>query len=207
MIHNKASIPYIIAGALAALTLLASGVFAAASYVGFLSLITAFNVSTPLILSCTVFSAIVIILSYKTINKIEELEAKNKIISKKDAQLAEKEKEIGDQNRIISEKDAQLTDRARKVENKAIREKEVLRDGDISLHDSAISLGYDEELDCYVDLEDTDESINTPLESGNDFVKEIDIAIRRMEKIKTKLSNISTQFTAADTEIKSILSI
>ncbi|MDE5066044.1 hypothetical protein [Wolbachia endosymbiont of Drosophila seguyi] len=47
---NKNNVPYYIAGTLAALTLLASGVFAAAPYIGFLAPVAALSVGLPFIL-------------------------------------------------------------------------------------------------------------------------------------------------------------
>lgn len=49
---NKANAPYIISSTLATATLLASGVFAAAPYVGFLAPAAALSVGLPFIIGC-----------------------------------------------------------------------------------------------------------------------------------------------------------
>ena len=101
-IFNKTNVPYLVAGALATLTLLASGVFAVAPYIGFLAPVAALSVGLPFIIGCAVFSVVTIALSYKAISK-------NKTISEKDVQLAEKVEEI-------SKKDAQLAKEEDKVQ-------------------------------------------------------------------------------------------
>lgn len=103
-IFNKTNVPYYIAGTLATLTLLASVVFAAAPYIGFLAPVAALSVGLPFIIGGAVFSAVAIALSYKAISK-------NKTISEKDVQLAEKVEEI-------SKKDAQLANQAKEIEDK-----------------------------------------------------------------------------------------
>ncbi|MDX5495846.1 MAG: hypothetical protein O7198_04160 [Wolbachia endosymbiont of Nomada marshamella] len=99
---SKNNVPYLVAGALATLTLLASGVFAAAPDIGFLAPVAALSVGLPFIIGCAVFSVVTIALSYKAISK-------NKTISEKDVQLAEKVEEI-------SKKDAQLAKEEDKVQ-------------------------------------------------------------------------------------------
>lgn len=93
---NKNNVPYYIAGTLAALTLLASGVFAAAPYIGFLAPVAALSVGLPFIIGYAVFSVVTIALSYKAISE-------NKTISEKDAQLAKKEDKVQAQERENSE--------------------------------------------------------------------------------------------------------
>ena len=90
------------AGTLATFTLLASGVFAAAPYIGFLAPVAALSIGLPFIIGCAVLSAVAIALSYKAISK-------NKIIAEKDVQLAEKVEKI-------SKKDAQLAKEEDKVQ-------------------------------------------------------------------------------------------
>ncbi|AZU37119.1 hypothetical protein BBB02_00460 [Wolbachia endosymbiont of Bemisia tabaci] len=98
---NKANAPYIISSTLATATLLASGVFAAAPYVGFLAPAAALSVGLPFIIGGAVFSAIVIALSAVLVNK-------NKIIFEKDTQLTNQAKEIEGKNRDIFEKSKEL---------------------------------------------------------------------------------------------------
>ncbi|MDG7055601.1 MAG: hypothetical protein LJD31_03640 [Wolbachia endosymbiont of Menacanthus eurysternus] len=108
--NNKTNAPYLVSGALAIGTLLASGVFAVAPYVGFLAPVAALSVGLPFIIGGAIFSAVVIALSAVVINK-------NNTISEQKAQLTEKEKDknfqIASQEEIIlkcmkeiSEKDA-----------------------------------------------------------------------------------------------------
>ncbi len=122
---NKNNVPYYIAGTLATFTLLASGVFAAAPYIGFLAPVAALSVGLPFIIGYAVFSVVTIALSYKAISK-------NKTISGKDVQLAEKSTDISNlrnqldeekarvqtQKQTISEKDAQLTKKEAEVKAK-----------------------------------------------------------------------------------------
>ncbi|WP_108783978.1 AAA family ATPase [Wolbachia endosymbiont of Bemisia tabaci] len=108
---NKANAPYIISSTLATATLLASGVFAASPYVGFLAPVAALSVGLPFIIGGAVFSAIVIALSAVLVNK-------NKIIFEKDTQLANQAEEIEGKDRAISEKDTQLTNQAKEIEGK-----------------------------------------------------------------------------------------
>ncbi|QJT93908.1 hypothetical protein HGO53_05840 [Wolbachia endosymbiont of Diaphorina citri] len=108
---NKANAPYVISSTLATATLLASGVFAAAPYVGFLAPAAALSVGLPFIIGGAVFSAIVIALSAVLVNK-------NKIIFEKDTQLANQAEEIEGKDRAISEKDTQLTNQAKEIEGK-----------------------------------------------------------------------------------------
>ncbi|MHC3931159.1 UNVERIFIED_CONTAM: hypothetical protein LBW92_01575 [Wolbachia endosymbiont of Nasonia longicornis] len=77
-LYNKANAPYLIAGALATLVLLASGTLAVAPYVEFLSSVAAFNVALPLILALATLSILVLALSCKIISNNVELEAKVK---------------------------------------------------------------------------------------------------------------------------------
>lgn len=84
---NKANTPYLVSSTLAIATLLASGVFAAAPYVGFLAPVAALSVGLPFIIGGAVFSALVFALSAAMISK-------NKTISEKDAQLVEQVEEI-----------------------------------------------------------------------------------------------------------------
>ena len=79
------NIPYI-AGTLASIALLASGVFAAAPYVGFLSSVAALGLTFPVIASLFVFSAVVAVFSYRAIEKnitLKEVRNENEVVSEK----------------------------------------------------------------------------------------------------------------------------
>ncbi|MFP3016393.1 MAG: hypothetical protein ACEY3H_02255 [Wolbachia sp.] len=89
-LYSKTNAPYLIAGTLATLTLLASGVFAIAPYVAFLSSIAAFNVALPVALSLSILSTLILALSCKMISNNKKIEVeKNK--------FAEKEQELKQQ--------------------------------------------------------------------------------------------------------------
>ncbi|WP_265036758.1 hypothetical protein [Wolbachia endosymbiont (group A) of Anomoia purmunda] len=107
---NKNNVPYYIAGTLATFTLLASGVFAAAPYIGFLAPVAALSVGLPFIIGYAVFSVVTIALSAVVISK-------NKTISKKDAQLADQAKEIEGKDKTIFEKEAQLAEKSTDISN------------------------------------------------------------------------------------------
>lgn len=62
-IFNKTNAPYLITGALATLTILTSGVFAATPYFKFLAPVASLNVSFPLIIGCAVVSFAVLAFS------------------------------------------------------------------------------------------------------------------------------------------------
>ncbi|TVS86206.1 hypothetical protein COM43_003940 [Wolbachia pipientis] len=66
---SKGNVPYYMAGTLATFTLLASGVFAAAPYVGFLAPVAALSTGLPFIIGCAVLSAVAIALSAVAISK------------------------------------------------------------------------------------------------------------------------------------------
>lgn len=80
---SKTNTPFFIAGALATLTLLASGVFAIAPYIAFLSPIAALGVPLPVILTLFVLSAVVIAISCKVISQNKKLDAKEAEVNEK----------------------------------------------------------------------------------------------------------------------------
>lgn len=85
--YNKNNAPYLIAGTLATLTLLASGTLAVAPYVAFLSPITTFYVALSVALSLSILSTLILALSCKMISNNKKIEVeKNK--------FAEKEQEL-----------------------------------------------------------------------------------------------------------------
>ncbi|WP_265017307.1 hypothetical protein [Wolbachia endosymbiont (group A) of Epistrophe grossularia] len=122
---SKNNLPYYIAGTLAALTLLASGVFAAAPYIGFLAPVAALSVGLPFIIDGAVFSAVAMALSYKAISKNKTISEKDvqltekvEEISKKDAQLAKEEDKVQAQKQTISGQNDQLTKKEAEVKAK-----------------------------------------------------------------------------------------
>ncbi|WP_265026292.1 hypothetical protein [Wolbachia endosymbiont (group A) of Bibio marci] len=94
-IFNKTNAPYLVAGTLATLALVSSGV------VGVLIAVAVFNASLPLIaglVGLAIFSAATIALSAVAINK-------NKTISEKDTQLAEKDIKISSLENQLAKKE------------------------------------------------------------------------------------------------------
>ncbi|MGL9718246.1 MAG: hypothetical protein ACR5K9_06230 [Wolbachia sp.] len=62
-VFNKTNAPYLVSGALAIGTLLASGIFAVAPYIGFLAPVAALSLGLPFIVGGAIFSAVAIALS------------------------------------------------------------------------------------------------------------------------------------------------
>ncbi|WP_174515796.1 hypothetical protein [Wolbachia endosymbiont of Cardiocondyla obscurior] len=104
-LYSKTNAPYLIAGALATLVLLASGTLAVAPYVKFLSSVAAFNVALPIALSLSILSILVLALSCKIISNNVELEAKVK------GQLEHKEEMLSLEHQELCNKNARLKER------------------------------------------------------------------------------------------------
>ncbi|WP_341820241.1 hypothetical protein [Wolbachia endosymbiont (group A) of Cydia strobilella] len=123
---NKNNVPYYIAGALATATLLASGVFAAAPYIGFLAPVAALSVGLPFIIGGAVFSAVAIALSYKAISENKtnselknKMKAQEQTISGQKTQLAKKEAEV----KAKEEENSKLKDQVRTQKQKSSEQK------------------------------------------------------------------------------------
>lgn len=86
-LYNKTNAPYLIAGTLATLALLASGTLAVAPYVAFLSPIAAFNVALPVALSLSILSTLILALSCKMISKNRKMEAERNKFAEKEQEL------------------------------------------------------------------------------------------------------------------------
>lgn len=93
-LYNKTNAPYLIAGTLATLALLASGTLAVAPYVAFLSPIAAFNVALPVALSLSILSALILALSCKMISKNKKLDEKEAELNEKNGLAKEQENTI-----------------------------------------------------------------------------------------------------------------
>ncbi|AGJ99459.1 ATPase, AAA family [Wolbachia endosymbiont of Drosophila simulans wNo] len=119
---SRANIPFFIAGAIASLTLITSGVFAVAPYVAFLSSVAALNIAPPVIFILFALSAVVIVFSYKMIkqskksqeNSKAEVEELNKELRKEENTLAPIEEEL--ENEEAKENKKKLSDLEKKVE-------------------------------------------------------------------------------------------
>lgn len=120
---SKNNVPYLVAGALTTLTLLASGVFAAAPYIGFLASVAALSVGPPFIIGCAVFSVVTIALSYKAISKNktisekeeDKVQAQKQTISELEAKIQAQEQTISGQNDQLTKKEAEV--KAKEDEN------------------------------------------------------------------------------------------
>jgi membrane protein implicated in regulation of membrane protease activity len=131
---NKNNVPYLIAGALATATLLASGVFAAAPYIGFLAPVAALSVGLPFIIGYAVFSVVTIALSYKAISENKtnselknKMKAQEQTISGQKTQLAKKEEEENSKlkNKVEAqeEENSKLKDQVRTQKQKSSEQK------------------------------------------------------------------------------------
>ncbi|MGL5029256.1 MAG: hypothetical protein ACRC6C_04070 [Wolbachia pipientis] len=123
---NKNNVPYYIAGTLATFTLLASGVFAAAPYIGFLAPVAALSVGLPFIIGYAVFSVVTIALSYKAISENKtnselknKMKAQEQTISGQKTQLAKKEAEV----KAKEEENSKLKDQVRTQKQKSSEQK------------------------------------------------------------------------------------
>ncbi|WP_353285934.1 hypothetical protein [Wolbachia endosymbiont (group A) of Rhorus exstirpatorius] len=123
---NKNNVPYLIAGALATATLLASEVFAAAPYIGFLAPVAALSVGLPFIIGYAVFSVVTIALSYKAISENKtnselknKMKAQEQTISGQKTQLAKKEAEV----KAKEEENSKLKDQVRTQKQKNSEQK------------------------------------------------------------------------------------
>ncbi|UZE38134.1 hypothetical protein [Wolbachia endosymbiont of Drosophila pseudotakahashii] len=123
---NKKNVPYYIAGTLATFTLLASGVFAAAPYIGFLAPVAALSVGLPFIIGYAVFSVVTIALSYKAISENKtnselknKMKAQEQTISGQKTQLAKKEAEV----KAKEEENSKLKDQVRTQKQKSSEQK------------------------------------------------------------------------------------
>ncbi|MFP3036005.1 MAG: DUF2975 domain-containing protein [Wolbachia sp.] len=88
-IFSKANAPYLASGALAIVTLLASGVFAVAPYVGFLASAAALSLGLPFIIGGAIFSAVVIALSAVVIQKNGAIRRQSTLLHEEGKEKAE----------------------------------------------------------------------------------------------------------------------
>ncbi|WCR53568.1 MAG: hypothetical protein PG981_000590 [Wolbachia endosymbiont of Ctenocephalides orientis wCori] len=100
-IFSRDNAPYVVAGSLATLVLLTSGVFAAAPYIAFLASVAALDFGLLFIIDYAVLSSIIIDLSYVAASKNNvivdqtvEIEAKNKELTHKTAEIKTQAKDI-----------------------------------------------------------------------------------------------------------------
>ncbi|WP_349968223.1 AAA family ATPase [Wolbachia endosymbiont of Armadillidium arcangelii] len=119
---SRTNMPFLIAGAIASLILITSGVFAVAPYVAFLSSVAALNIAPPVIFILFALSAVVIVFSYKMIkqskksqeNSKAEVKELNKESSKEENKLTPIKEEL--ENEEAKENKKKLSDLEKKVE-------------------------------------------------------------------------------------------
>ncbi len=110
---SRVNIPFFIAGAIASLTLITSGVFAVTPYVAFLSSVAALNIAPPVIFILFALSAVVIVFSYKMIEQSKKSQENSK------AEVKELNKESSKEeleNEEAKENKKKLSDLEKKVE-------------------------------------------------------------------------------------------
>ncbi|MBA8756923.1 MULTISPECIES: hypothetical protein [Wolbachia] len=113
-LYNKANAPYLIAGALATLVLLASGTLAVAPYVKFLSSVAAFNVALPIALSLSRLFILVLALSCKIISNNENKDLRDKNVeleAKVKGQLEHKEEMLSLEHQELRDENTRLNER------------------------------------------------------------------------------------------------
>ncbi|MCX3065283.1 AAA family ATPase [Wolbachia endosymbiont of Drosophila pseudotakahashii] len=115
-LYNKANAPYLIAGALATLVLLASGTLAVAPYVEFLSSVAAFNVALPVALSLSILSVLVLVLSCKMISQNKKLDAQKAEPNEKNGLAKEQENIIQSSEPQIKELNKRLSSQYNEIE-------------------------------------------------------------------------------------------
>ncbi|WP_264706091.1 AAA family ATPase [Wolbachia endosymbiont (group A) of Ancistrocerus nigricornis] len=115
-LYNKANAPYLIAGALATLVLLASGTLAVAPYVEFLSSVAAFNVALPVALSLSILSVLVLVLSCKMISQNKKLDAQKAEPNEKNGLAKEQENIIQSLEPQIKELNKRLSSQYNEIE-------------------------------------------------------------------------------------------
>ncbi|MCM1001548.1 MAG: hypothetical protein KTV72_04485, partial [Wolbachia endosymbiont of Melophagus ovinus] len=126
-ILKKTNAPYLVSGALAIGTLLASGVFAVAPYIGFLAPVAALSVGLPFIIGGAIFSVAAIALSAVVISKNNTISEKNARLGGKDTQISSLENQLAEYETFHNAVDVQKEQEKRqeKFENRvAARKKE-----------------------------------------------------------------------------------
>ncbi|WP_353277790.1 hypothetical protein [Wolbachia endosymbiont (group A) of Agelastica alni] len=130
-IFSKANAPFLVAGALASLALLTSGIFAVAPYVAFLAPIAALGIALPVILTLFVLSAVVIALSYKIISQNKrfdvkeiELNEKNRLAKEQEntiKNLETKIKELDEAKQKLGDEKNELTQNIKELESEKVK--------------------------------------------------------------------------------------
>ncbi|MFT4328175.1 MAG: AAA family ATPase [Wolbachia pipientis] len=101
---SRANIPFLIAGAIASLTLLTSGVFAVAPYVAFLSSVAALNIALPVVFTLLGLSVVVIAFSCKMVRQNKKSQENSK------AEVKGPGKELGEEKNTLAPIKEELED-------------------------------------------------------------------------------------------------
>ncbi|WP_250295688.1 AAA family ATPase [Wolbachia endosymbiont of Oedothorax gibbosus] len=206
-LYNKTNAPYLIAGTLATLVLLASGTLAVAPYVAFLSPIAAFNVALPVILTLFVLSAVVIAISCRMISqnkKLDEKEAelneKNGLAKEQENTIQSLEPQIKGLNKKVSDLETKLDEISRQANGAATKDEVEELKAKIA---SAATKDEVEELKVKIASVATKEELN----KLNNEVKELGTSAatkeglnKKVSDLETKLDEISKQANGATTK-------
>ena len=179
-IFNKTNAPYLASGALAIGTLLTSGIFAVAPYIGFLVPVAALSFGLPFVIGSVVFSAAAIALSAVVIQK-------NGAIRRQSALLDEEAKKKAELTLKSEEKDAQLTKKkaevqAQKQENSELKNKIAAQQQKNSKQDDEI-FSLKEQLD---EKKNEVEALKTRLAEKNKELKDKDTVISCLDAQSVK---------------------
>ncbi|MBS9528937.1 AAA family ATPase [Wolbachia endosymbiont of Ceratitis capitata] len=175
--YSKTNAPYLIAGALATLVLLASGTLAVAPYVAFLSPIAAFNVALPVALSLSILSTLILALSCKMISR-------NKKLAAQGAELNEKTELAAEQENTIQSLEPQIKGLNKKVSDLETKLDEISRQAN-----GAATKDEVEELKVKIASVATKEELN----KLNNEVKELGTSAATKEELKAGLNGTATK--------------
>ncbi|WP_341812683.1 AAA family ATPase [Wolbachia endosymbiont (group A) of Eristalinus aeneus] len=176
-LYSKTNAPYLIAGALATLVLLASGTLAVALYVAFLSPIAAFNVALPVALSLSILSTLILALSCKMISR-------NKKLAAQGAELNEKTELAAEQENTIQSLEPQIKGLNKKVSDLETKLDEISRQAN-----GAATKDEVEELKAKIASAATQEEIN----KLSNEVKELGTSAATKEGLNEKVSDLETK--------------
>ncbi|QGT15974.1 AAA family ATPase [Wolbachia pipientis] len=176
-LYSKTNAPYLIAGALATLVLLASGTLAVALYVAFLSPIAAFNVALPVALSLSILSTLILALSCKMISR-------NKKLAAQGAELNEKTELAAEQENTIQSLEPQIKGLNKKVSDLETKLDEISRQAN-----GAATKDEVEELKAKIASAATQEEIN----KLSNEVKELGTSAATKEGLNKKVSDLETK--------------
>ncbi|WP_265038529.1 coiled-coil domain-containing protein [Wolbachia endosymbiont (group A) of Lasioglossum morio] len=199
-LYSKTNAPYLIAGAVATLVLLASGTLAVAPYVAFLSPIAAFNVALPVALSLSILSTLILALSCKMISNNKKIEVeKNKFAEKEQELESVKQqseskaqqkldgaiKELSDKNSEIQELKSEIENLDKKIQELRIQNTEPSAKVEDQLKHREEMLSFEHQ-----ELRDENTRLNERVDSLIEELfqpqREIDSLKRQLDELKDK---------------------